>query len=126
MASSLPSLHVTGVAVGGDGLARDEFGRVVLVAGALPGEEVRAEVVDARKGHARAVVAEVLSAAPARVVPPCPRAVEGCGGAAPAGGGAGGRSGTPALVASPDGQGGDPPGGAVLAGGGFPPGAGGT
>ena len=80
MASSLPSLHVTGVAVGGDGLARDESGRVVLVAGALPGEEVRAEVVDARKGHARAVMAEVLSAAPARVVPPCPRAVEGCGG----------------------------------------------
>src|ERR687897_520436 len=43
MTSSPPLLHVTGVAVGGDGLARQASGRVVLVAGALPGERVVVE-----------------------------------------------------------------------------------
>ena len=80
MTSSPPLLHVTGVAVGGDGLARQASGRVVLVAGALPGERVLVEGIDVRSGHARAAVAEVVEPASERVTPPCPRAVEGCGG----------------------------------------------
>ena len=41
---------------GGDALARDDEGRVVFVRGALPGEVVNAEVVDAKKDFARAEV----------------------------------------------------------------------
>jgi 23S rRNA (uracil1939-C5)-methyltransferase len=61
-------------------LARAEDGRVVFVAGALPGERVVAEVVDQRKDFARARLVEVLEAAPGRVAPPCPHVAEGCGG----------------------------------------------
>jgi 23S rRNA (uracil1939-C5)-methyltransferase len=77
---STSSLHVTGIAVGGDGVSRDPSGRVVLVAGALPGEVVDAEVVAERKGHAQAVVTKVLDAAPQRIAPPCPFVAAGCGG----------------------------------------------
>ncbi len=73
-------LTVTGVAAGGDGLARAEDGRVVFVPGALPGERVAAEVVDQRKDFARARMVEVLDAAPGRLRPPCPHVDEGCGG----------------------------------------------
>jgi 23S rRNA (uracil1939-C5)-methyltransferase len=73
-------LHVTGVAVGGDGVARDPSGRVVLVSGALPGEVVEVEVVAERKGHAEAVVRRVVEPAAERVAPPCPFVAAGCGG----------------------------------------------
>ena len=73
-------LHVTAVAVGGDGVAREPSGRVVFVAGALPGERVRAEIVAERRAHARAVVTGVLAASPDRVDPPCPYVPAGCGG----------------------------------------------
>lgn len=73
-------LQVTGVAVGGDGVARDADGRVVLVAGALPGERVRASVVAERRNHARAVAVSVVAPAEGRVAPPCPYVDAGCGG----------------------------------------------
>ena len=63
---------------GGEGVARAE-GKAVLVAGALPGERVRAEVVEDHPRYARARTLEVLAAAPGRVVPPCPHATT-CGG----------------------------------------------
>jgi 23S rRNA (uracil1939-C5)-methyltransferase len=53
---------------------------VVVVAGGLPGERVRAEVVERRKDFARAAVLEVVAASPERVEPPCPFVAEGCGG----------------------------------------------
>jgi 23S rRNA (uracil1939-C5)-methyltransferase len=77
---STASLHVTGVAVGGDGVARDLDGRVVLVSGALPGEVVEARVVAERKAHALAVATAVLDPAPERIAPPCPFVAAGCGG----------------------------------------------
>ena len=73
-------LTTTGVAAGGASVARDEDGRVVFVRGALPGERVRVVVTDERRSYASARVAEVLEAAPDRVVPPCPHVAEGCGG----------------------------------------------
>ena len=73
-------LRVTGVAVGGDGVAREASGRVVFVAGALPGELVVAEVVEEHPRHARAVAGEVVEASPDRVAPPCPFVAAGCGG----------------------------------------------
>jgi 23S rRNA (uracil1939-C5)-methyltransferase len=73
-------LRATAVATGGDAVARDASGRVVFVAGALPGELVRAAVTEERKDFARATVVEVLEAAPSRVAPPATTAAGGCDG----------------------------------------------
>ena len=71
---------ITGVAAGGEGVGRLGDGRAVFVRGALPGEQVRVAVTEERSRFARAGIVEVLEAAPARVVPPCPRVEAGCGG----------------------------------------------
>ncbi|MGV1078747.1 MAG: class I SAM-dependent RNA methyltransferase [Candidatus Nanopelagicales bacterium] len=73
-------LTVESAVAGGLCLGRSD-GRVVFVRGALPGETVRARVVGHGKAGAflRTEVAEVLTASPARVTPPCPIAGE-CGG----------------------------------------------
>lgn len=73
-------LRTTALAVGGEAVARDDEGRVIFVAGALPDEDVQVKVVDERKKFARAVVTEVLRPSPDRVAPPCPHVVRGCGG----------------------------------------------
>lgn len=73
-------LTATAVATGGEALARDSDGRVVLVEGALPGEQVRAVVTRAHRTYARARVVDVLAASPHRVAPPCPHVARGCGG----------------------------------------------
>lgn len=67
-------LEVTALGAGGVGVARDE-GRVVLVAGAVPGDRVLARL--APGGIAR--VLRVLHPGPDRVTPPCAHAA-GCGG----------------------------------------------
>ena len=65
---------------GGAALAREANGRVVFVDGALPGERVRARIVQSKKDFARAVTVEVLSPSPDRVAPPCAARADGCGG----------------------------------------------
>lgn len=74
------TLTTTGVAAGGDALARAEDGRVVFVAGALPGERVLAEVLTSKADFLRASAVDVLDASPRRAVPPCTHFFEGCGG----------------------------------------------
>jgi 23S rRNA (uracil1939-C5)-methyltransferase len=74
------SLRITGVAVGGDGVAREPSGRVVFVDGALPGEVVTARLVAERRHHARAEVTGVREPAAGRVPAPCPFVAAGCGG----------------------------------------------
>ncbi|MCF8588079.1 class I SAM-dependent RNA methyltransferase [Gordonia liuliyuniae] len=72
-------LDVTGYANGGAGVARHD-GRVVFVTGALPGERVRARIVDDRKASfARAAVVEVLDASEHRVDEQCRAAAAGAG-----------------------------------------------
>jgi 23S rRNA (uracil1939-C5)-methyltransferase len=73
-------LAPTGVAAGGDGLARDGEGRVAFVEGAIPGDRVRAMVTEARRDFVRTRTVEVLDPSPQRVEPPCPFARAGCGG----------------------------------------------
>lgn len=80
MPADLPDLLVDRIAVGGDGVARDVDGRVVFVEGGLPGERVAADLRTEKDRFARAVVVEVLEAAPERVVPICPHVGDGCGG----------------------------------------------
>ncbi|MFT3715061.1 MAG: TRAM domain-containing protein [Gordonia sp. (in: high G+C Gram-positive bacteria)] len=72
-------LAVSGFANGGDGVAHDADGRVVFVAGALPGERVRARIVDRRSTYAKAQTAEVLDASPHRIPVACPAAAAGAG-----------------------------------------------
>jgi 23S rRNA (uracil1939-C5)-methyltransferase len=66
------NLQLTGMTQGGDALGRDENGRVVFVPYAIAGEEVRVEIVQAKKEFARARLVQVLTPSPARVTPRCP------------------------------------------------------
>ncbi len=73
-------IDITDMAHGGLGLGRHE-GRVVFVPYTLPGERVRARIVDDRKKYARAEMVEVLSVSPDRVEAPCRHFGPGlCGG----------------------------------------------
>ena len=65
----------------GEGVARDDEGRVVFVAGALPGEDVEAVVTEVRKNFSRAQAIKCLYSSPARITPGCP-IFDQCGGCA--------------------------------------------
>jgi len=65
--------EITDLAFGGSGVGRRD-GKAVFVPGALPGERVRARVVAEHGAWTRAVLVEVLRAAPGRVEPACPLA----------------------------------------------------
>ena len=71
-------LHIDGISHEGAGVARHE-GQVVFVDGALPGEQVIAEVTEAAKSFIRAEASEILTPSPDRVQPFCPHYGE-CGG----------------------------------------------
>lgn len=73
-------MHAERFVAGGDALARHDDGRIVFVAGALPGERVAIGPSTRRAGVDRAPVATIVTPSPDRVDPPCPRRLEGCGG----------------------------------------------
>jgi len=73
-------LSVTAMATGGEGIGRDDGGRVVFVSGGLPGERVNVELTAEKRDFARGVATDVLEASPDRIAPPCPHVAEGCGG----------------------------------------------
>jgi len=79
-------LELTGIAHGGEALghlagAGPGPAKVVFVPYAIPGERVRAELVEVKERWARARLIEVLRADPDRVEPPCPYFGPGlCGG----------------------------------------------
>jgi 23S rRNA (uracil1939-C5)-methyltransferase len=64
-------VELTDLAYGGDAVGRYE-GRVLFVPGGIPGERVRVEIVEERRGHARADMLEIVRPAPERVEPPYP------------------------------------------------------
>ena len=64
-------VELTDLAYGGDAVGRYE-GRVLFVPGGIPGERVRVEIVEERRGHARAELLEILRAAPERIEPQYP------------------------------------------------------
>ena len=78
MNQSTISLTPSTIAHGGAALGRHE-GRVIFVTGAIPGETVRAEIVEDKGRFARARMVEVLEPSPDRVTPRCPHAPQ-CGG----------------------------------------------
>ena len=62
---------VQDLAFGGEGVARfQDF--VVFIPLVIPGERVRAEVVEIKQNFARARLTQLLEPSPARVKPPCP------------------------------------------------------
>lgn len=73
-------MEITTVVAGGDGLGRDDGGRVTFVDGALPGETVRVELHQEKKDFARGHVVAVVHPSADRVEPPCPFVATGCGG----------------------------------------------
>ncbi len=75
----LVELQVERLASSGEGVARAPDGRVVFVAGAAPGDRVRARIASLRRRHAHAEVAQLLAPGAARVLPFCPVFGE-CGG----------------------------------------------
>lgn len=76
-------LTITGLAAGGDAIGRDGAGRAVFIAGAVPGEVVRAKVVEVHARWARAELMAIVTAVPARVTPACKLFADGaCGGCA--------------------------------------------
>jgi len=77
--NELVTLVADRLVAGGDALARHPDGRVVLVAGALPGEQVEVSL-QRRKGALRGSVRRLLWASPDRVRPRCPHVADGCGG----------------------------------------------
>lgn len=75
------TIEIEGLAYGGDGVGHLADGRVAFVAGAFPGDTVRACLTEDRGRFARGHVGEVLSGADARVTPPCKlAATQACGG----------------------------------------------
>ncbi len=64
-------VELTHLAYGGDAVGRYE-GRVLFVPGGIPGERVRVDIVEERRGHARADLLEILRPAPERVEPSYP------------------------------------------------------
>jgi len=76
----LLELEIDSLAFGGRGIARAE-GFVVFVAGALPGDRVRAEVTKGKKRFAEARTVEVVRAAADRLPDRCVHGGEPCPGA---------------------------------------------
>ncbi len=64
---------------GGEAIARLPDGRAVFVPFAIPGERLRVELVEEKKGYARARLLEILEPSPMRIKPPCTHFGE-CGG----------------------------------------------
>lgn len=57
---------------GGDAIARDEEGRVVMIRGLLPGETALCAITEEKKNFRRAEVRKRLTSSPERVEPECP------------------------------------------------------
>jgi 23S rRNA (uracil1939-C5)-methyltransferase len=64
-------IELTDLAHGGDAVGRYE-GRAVFIPGGIPGEVVRAEIMEERRAYARAQIEEILRVSPDRVVPRYP------------------------------------------------------
>ena len=63
----------------GYGLSHDEEGKVILVSGALPGEEVNVHITEKKKSYSLAKIKKVITPHEDRITPPCPY-IRACGG----------------------------------------------
>ena len=65
-------IELTHVAATGEAFGRDEDGRVIFVADAIPGETVEVEIIEEAKGWRRGILRKLLKPSPDRVQAPCP------------------------------------------------------
>ncbi|MBQ7476099.1 MAG: 23S rRNA (uracil(1939)-C(5))-methyltransferase RlmD [Selenomonadaceae bacterium] len=72
------NLKITGLGTNGEGVGRHE-GLTIFIEGALPNEEVAAEIIQSKKNYAVATLKKILRASDDRVKPFCP-IYEECGG----------------------------------------------
>ena len=75
----LSQLRVDRIAAGGDGVGREDSGRVVFVPRTAPGDVIRAEIVEAKPRWARGRALEFLRLGQGRRTAPCP-VYQRCGG----------------------------------------------
>lgn len=75
-------VDVTALAAGGDGVARDDNGRVTFVPRTAVGDRVRVTLLKETKSFARGEIVELVKPSPDRTTPPCTYFLEGCGGCA--------------------------------------------
>lgn len=68
--SNIVQVQISAMANGGQALGRYE-GQIIFVPGAIPGETVRARIVQAHKRWSQAELVSVLEASPHRIEPPC-------------------------------------------------------
>jgi len=73
-------LSIASLAAGGDGVGRDDTGRVTFVPATAPGDRVRVNITKATKSFARGELVEVITPGASRVEPSCRYALAGCGG----------------------------------------------
>lgn len=73
-------VEITGLAAGGDGIGRDENGRVTFVPRTAVGDRVEVRFVEEKKKFARGEVVRIVEPSRDRVEPPCKHFQEGCGG----------------------------------------------
>lgn len=81
MKPSQQELTILRMGQNGEGVAALDDGRVAFVSGALPGEQVTAEVTEVRKNFVRARTLRRHTSSPDREIPLCP-VFESCGGCA--------------------------------------------
>jgi len=74
------TVHIRQLVAGGKGIGRLPDGRVVLVDGALPGEEVELGDLVVGGRMATATASRIITGSAHRVAPPCPALAAGCGG----------------------------------------------
>jgi 23S rRNA (uracil1939-C5)-methyltransferase len=75
-------VDVTALAAGGDGVARDDNGRVTFVPRTAVGDRARVTLLKETKSFARGEVVELVTPSADRTTPPCKYFIEGCGGCA--------------------------------------------
>lgn len=73
-------IEITALAAGGDGIGRDENGRVTFVPRTAVGDRVEVRFVEEKKKFARGEVVRIVEPSRDRIDPPCKHFVEGCGG----------------------------------------------
>lgn len=71
MTTEIVTLKLENMAHGGDAVGHHQ-GRAILVPLGIPGEVVRAQIIEERKRYALARIVEITQPSPQRVAPPCP------------------------------------------------------
>jgi 23S rRNA (uracil1939-C5)-methyltransferase len=82
LTGDLIEVDVTGLAAGGDGVARDAGGRVTFVPRTAPGDRCRVRITKTTSSLAHAELLEVIQPSEHRIDAPCPHFELGCGGCA--------------------------------------------